>query len=59
MKLTTTTHVSVDGVMQGLGGSDEDRGLPAQRAPAVRPLKVSLRVDTWVAHPRRKPKSCK
>jgi dihydrofolate reductase len=25
MKLTTLTHVSVDGVMQGLGGSDEDR----------------------------------
>jgi dihydrofolate reductase len=25
MKLTTTTHVSVDGVMQGLGRSDEDR----------------------------------
>jgi dihydrofolate reductase len=24
MKLTTFTHVSVDGVMQGLGGSDED-----------------------------------
>jgi dihydrofolate reductase len=25
MKLTTVTHVSVDGVMQGLGGPDEDR----------------------------------
>jgi dihydrofolate reductase len=25
MKLTTVTNVSVDGVMQGLGGSDEDR----------------------------------
>ncbi len=25
MKLTTVTHVSVDGVMQGLGGQDEDR----------------------------------
>jgi hypothetical protein len=25
MKLTTITHVSVDGVMQGLGGPEEDR----------------------------------
>ena len=25
MKLTTNTNVSVDGVMQGLGGPDEDR----------------------------------
>ncbi|HWH93367.1 MAG TPA: hypothetical protein VNT03_05855 [Baekduia sp.] len=33
---TTTTHVSVDGVKQGLGAPDEDRSGGAQRAPALR-----------------------
>ncbi len=31
MKLTTTTIVTVDGVMQGLGGSDEDRRFGFER----------------------------
>ena len=31
MKLTTNTNISVDGVMQGLGGSDEDRSGGFQR----------------------------
>ena len=35
MKLTTNTNVSVDGVMQGLGGSDEDRGaVPSAEHPS-------------------------
>src|SRR5919109_92462 len=34
MKLTTTTHVSVDGVMQGLGAPDEDRRGGFERADA-------------------------
>jgi dihydrofolate reductase len=38
MKLTTITHVSVDGVMQGLGGSDEDRRGEFERGGWALPL---------------------
>jgi dihydrofolate reductase len=38
MKLTTVTHVSVDGVMQGLGGPDEDRRGGFERGGWALPL---------------------
>ena len=38
MKLTTITHVSVDGVMQGLGGPDEDRTGGFERGGWALPL---------------------
>jgi dihydrofolate reductase len=48
MKLTTVTHVSVDGVMQGLGGPDEDRGGGFERGGWALPL-FDKEAETFLA----------
>jgi dihydrofolate reductase len=48
MKLTTVTHISVDGVMQGLGGPDEDRRDGFERGGWALPL-FDKEAETFVS----------
>lgn len=45
MRLTTTTHVSLDGVMQGLGGSGEDRRGGFERGGSTTPRGVTIQTQ--------------
>ena len=47
MKRTTITHVTVDGVMQGLGGPEEDRGDGFERGGWALPL-FENEAETWL-----------
>ena len=58
MKLTTIMHVTVDGVMQGLGGPDEDRRGGFERGGwQMRPTPASPRCpwSGWLRATRRVP----